>query len=44
MNWLYVNSTEENRLDRKYNKYYEFLEEYNNPRYDEYKCKSNVYT
>ena len=44
MNWIYANSTEENRLDRKYNKYQEFLEEYNNPRYDEYKCKSNVYT
>ena len=44
MNWLYANSSKENRLDRKYDKYHEFLEEYNNPRYDEYKCKSNVYT
>lgn len=43
MNWLYYGSSDENRLDRKYNKYCEFLEEYNNPRYDEYKRKSNVY-
>lgn len=43
MQWLYANSSSDNRLDRKYNKYHEFLEEYNNPRYDEYKRKSNVY-
>lgn len=43
MNWLYYGSSDENRLDRKYDKYHEFLEEYNNPRYDEYKRKSNVY-
>jgi hypothetical protein len=32
-----------NLKHRKYNMYCEFLEEYNNPRYDEYKRKSNVY-
>lgn len=40
MKWLY-NGNE--KLDRKCNTFKEFLKEYNNPKYDEYKRKSNVY-
>ncbi len=41
MDWLYKDSII--RLDRKYEKYQEFLEEINNPKYNECKQKSNVY-
>lgn len=41
MEWLYENTSV--KLDRKYEKYQEFLKEINNQKYNGYKQKSNVY-